>query len=685
MEGSVTQVTTEAPTEESKRHHTHRHHRKKTEGKKHRHHRKRRTPSQNAGETAARPSTESTAPDETAAQTSENAPETPAATVTETPSESPSAPEQSAMPIAEFKRKGSDLIQDMVQRVKQPVDKFWAENTEHRQQKRNAPFLLAEITPVHQELQDRMRELQDIEVQGSPEEKKLVLNGVSVMMQQNNELIGKVQLRAGIMKLGEAHYLVALRTKYSTSHPLYTLVQKYKTLPGRQRREAAEEEEEDSEAMEIAGLMMGLLDGSKDSAQEGAKLSGNTKVAANAKAANEKLGGLTSMFGVIANGYALIQEIIKLSKMKKDNSTKAERDEQIVQLTNQLISSVKSVVDAGDSLGLYSLEKQMPIIGVVIGALNALLQGGVTIAEMVRAGSAHSAMADAKRGLEDRLFRNAQKENKLYDPNAPTQQNPQNAQATQQAVPQLHTKTKREGFLWHKEYKGVSAQTVGEQKAQFRSGFTGNIYLEKLRLKQQRDVELQKKPEERNGALVEELDEKIGRLRIAQDLQRLGVTDEAKSKQTKKLRSGAIDLVMIAVDLGAAIAKLFPGIGDMISAGLSLGKATIEASSKFGKWIYQQTKWYREKQQKKEARRSDLADTIMERLDMLSSNDCDLATLLDPGSSPDRNVVKAVYKEYEALTLDLQKGMGVDLRILATAKSKTALKNRLVSAFSQEG
>ena len=184
---------------------------------------------------------------------------------------------------------------------------------------------------------------------------------------------------------------------------------------------------------------------------------------------------------------------------------------------------------------------------------------------------------------------------------------------------------------------------------------------------------------------IQRLDQQIGQLRMAQDIQRLGVTDEAKSKQSKKVRSNSIKLVEIALDLASAIAKLFPGIGDLVSAGISLGKGIFDAGSKLGKWIYKQTKWYAAKEEQKAQRRSLLADTIVERLDMLANVNYDLATLYNPNAKPDAYVVKAVYKEYDTLAVDLQRGMGAAPEVLATAQSKDVLKSRLALAFSQEG
>ncbi len=556
----------------------------------------------------------------------------------------------------------NDLKNDAILRIKNPVQGLLLKDK--REQKRNGPVLLEEVAEIRQDLRTRMSELQDMDVKGDVTAKNMLFKGVVAVMIQADLQIDALKKSSGEAQVDANHYLALLKGKYPISHPLHTLTVAFSSMP-----QTVPQQENDNgitatdvldKIQEVGDPALDLMGGSKDVAEAHATFHKMEKL----KGGIEKAGwldGVASVLGMLSKGYSLIKAFASDKEMS---------DEESAEFLDNLLGFASDLVDLFDTCGLIKYEKFVPIVGVIVTAISAVVNGVNTIRNLATALGARSSMKGAKRGLEERLVRNRDKEQKLGH-----------------AQPELQTMNKREGAFFRKKYEGISASTVAQQRSAFRQGFENeNIYKKKVELKQQRAALLNTRQRtDAQNLQLEQLDQQIGQLRMAQDIQRLGVTDEAKSKQSKKAISASVDLAKIAIDLASAIAGLFPGIGDLVSAGLSLGKGLAEASSSAVKWIYHQTERYKRHQQRKQERRSMLADTVMERLEMLSSPEYRLGNLYTPNVQPNPYLVKAAYKEYDALALDLQRGMGAAPEVLATAESKELLKNRLIIAFSQEG
>ena len=570
------------------------------------------------------------------------------------------AQESNKISMMEYTRLCDGVMSEAYTKIKIPAQKMLAQDTAKYRQKRGIPILLKEIAEVRQDLRERMASLQDMEVEGDATEKHQKFQNVVAVMIQADLDIDSLRRKNAEFVPDANHYLSLLKGKYSLQHPLYTLVKSYRAMP---ETGATEQEKQKSKLRRgakkvktVSETMLDLMSGSKDVSKEHASHHDNEVLKGRIESV-WYLDGIANAFTLLTSGYNLLKGFA---------SSKKKTNEDIGEMIDNFATFVTSIFSTMESFGLKQLEKAVPIVGAIFTIISSLFNGVTVMRNLGKAIGNRKVMAQAKRGLEDRLVRNRDKEKDLGH-----------------QVPELQTMIKRRGG----KHEGVSATTVAQQRQAFRQGFEQeNIYKKKVELKQQRLVLLNKENKTPQDELaIQRLDQQIGQLRMAQDIQRLGVTDEAKSKQSKKIRSNSIKLVEIALDLASAIAKLFPGIGDLVSAGISLGKGIFDAGSKLGKWIYKQTKWYAAKEEQKAQRRSLLADTIVERLDMLANVNYDLATLYNPNAKPDAYVVKAVYKEYDTLAVDLQRGMGAAPEVLATAQSKDVLKSRLALAFSQEG
>ena len=573
------------------------------------------------------------------------------------------AQESNKISMMEYTRLCDGVMSEAYTKIKIPAQKMLAQDTAKYRQKRGIPILLKEIAEVRQDLRERMASLQDMEVEGDATEKHQKFQNVVAVMIQADLDIDSLRRKNAEFAPDANHYLSLLKGKYSLQHPLYTLVKSYRAMP---ETGATEQEKQKSKLRRgakkvktVSETMLDLMSGSKEVAEEHAEFHKIDSLTKKLEAVSY-LNAIASAITFLIEGYSLLKSFA---------STKKKTNEDIGKMLDRFSAVVESLFSTMESSGLNQLEKVIPMVGAIFTIISSFFNSIVVIRNLVKAAGNRRVMDKAKRGLEERLVKNRNKEKDLGH-----------------QIPELQTMTKRKGARL-KKYEGVSATTVAQQRQAFRQGFEQeNIYKKKVELKQQRLVLLNKENKTPQDELaIQRLDQQIGQLRMAQDIQRLGVTDEAKSKQSKKIRSNSIKLVEIALDLASAIAKLFPGIGDLVSAGISLGKGIFDAGSKLGKWIYKQTKWYAAKEEQKAQRRSLLADTIVERLDMLANVNYDLATLYNPNAKPDAYVVKAVYKEYDTLAVDLQRGMGAAPEVLATAQSKDVLKSRLALAFSQEG
>ena len=570
------------------------------------------------------------------------------------------AQESNKISMMEYTRLCDGVMSEAYTKIKIPAQKMLAQDTAKYRQKRGIPILLKEIAEVRQDLRERMASLQDMEVEGDATEKHQKFQNVVAVMIQADLDIDSLRRKNAEFVPDANHYLSLLKGKYSLQHPLYTLVKSYRampeTSPTEQEKQKSKFRRGGKKVITVAETMLDLMSGSKDVSKEHASHHDNEVLKGRIESV-WYLDGIANAFTLLTSGYNLLKGFA---------SSKKKTNEDIGEMIDNFATFVTSIFSTMESFGLKQLEKAVPIVGAIFTIISSLFNGVTVMRNLGKAIGNRKVMAQAKRGLEDRLVRNRDKEKDLGH-----------------QVPELQTMIKRRGG----KHEGVSATTVAQQRQAFRQGFEQeNIYKKKVELKQQRLVLLNKENKTPQDELaIQRLDQQIGQLRMAQDIQRLGVTDEAKSKQSKKIRSNSIKLVEIALDLASAIAKLFPGIGDLVSAGISLGKGIFDAGSKLGKWIYKQTKWYAAKEEQKAQRRSLLADTIVERLDMLANVNYDLATLYNSNAKPDAYVVKAVYKEYDTLAVDLQRGMGAAPEVLATAQSKDVLKSRLALAFSQEG
>lgn len=570
------------------------------------------------------------------------------------------AQESNKISMMEYTRLCDGVMSEAYTKIKIPAQKMLAQDTAKYRQKRGIPILLKEIAEVRQDLRERMASLQDMEVEGDATEKHQKFQNVVAVMIQADLDIDSLRRKNAEFVPDANHYLSLLKGKYSLQHPLYTLVKAYRAMPEtgvtEQEKQKSKFRRGGKKVITVAETMLDLMSGSKDVSKEHASHHDNEVLKGRIESV-WYLDGIANAFTLLTSGYNLLKGFA---------SSKKKTNEDIGEMIDNFATFVTSIFSTMESFGLKQLEKAVPIVGAIFTIISSLFNGVTVMRNLGKAIGNRKVMAQAKRGLEDRLVRNRDKEKDLGH-----------------QVPELQTMIKRRGG----KHEGVSATTVAQQRQAFRQGFEQeNIYKKKVELKQQRLVLLNKENKTPQDELaIQRLDQQIGQLRMAQDIQRLGVTDEAKSKQSKKIRSNSIKLVEIALDLASAIAKLFPGIGDLVSAGISLGKGIFDAGSKLGKWIYKQTKWYAVKEEQKAQRRSLLADTIVERLNMLADVNYDLATLYNPNAKPDAYVVKAVYKEYDTLAVDLQRGMGAAPEVLATAQSKDVLKSRLALAFSQEG
>ena len=167
------------------------------------------------------------------------------------------------------------------------------------------------------------------------------------------------------------------------------------------------------------------------------------------------------------------------------------------------------------------------------------------------------------------------------------------------------------------------------------------------------------------------------------DADRLGVTTEGKVKQNNRMKGASVGLAEVAADMASSIAKLCPGIGTVVGESIDKVKKISQYSTKFVRWIYSMTSHFKRQEQVKAIRRDALADTIMDRIDMLGTAEFDLQTLeSQPSHTLNEHVLKAAFKGYDDLNVDLSRSLGITPKSLMVLNSRAMVRKTLAESFS---
>lgn len=95
------------------------------------------------------------------------------------------------------------------------------------------------------------------------------------------------------------------------------------------------------------------------------------------------------------------------------------------------------------------------------------------------------------------------------------------------------------------------------------------------------------------------------------------------------------------------------------------------------------TSHFMRREQVKAIRRDALADTIMDRIDMLGTAEFDLQTLeSQPSHTLNEHVLKAAFKGYDDLNVDLSRSLGITPKSLMVLNSRAMVRKTLAESFS---
>ena len=522
-----------------------------------------------------------------------------------------------------------------------------------REKKRDLGRLLTEIPAKHDELMERYLELSNTEVMNemAPEvgrKKRAMLSiGIKALQDLEKELS---YLHTQRDALGEKlktpaakrnYFQDKLRSGYPANCELHQMI-KYVTALPEQSPDPMEEEEGQSAMEQINEFLSEASDQLED---------------------NPAVNGLANIFNAVTNGYKFFIAIRKAVKKRHANWN------EITEMVGNITSIIDSTVKFLDTTGLKAVASSVPVVGSVIGILMAVMNGVGHVITLVHARKNKTALVDVEHDLEERMLKNRQKEAQFG-----------NSMRLDTEMRKNHwysfSGTERERLLEGRENREAMRQRLHMSVT---SGT--NIYAQKLALKKERSAEMAK--DNPDPQRIVALDSEIGRLRMVQDADRLGVTTEGKVKQNNRMKGASVGLAEVAADMASSIAKLCPGIGTVVGESIDKVKKISQYSTKFVRWIYSMTSHFKRQEQVKAIRRDALADTIMDRIDMLGTAEFDLQTLeSQPSHTLNEHVLKAAFKGYDDLNVDLSRSLGITPKSLMVLNSRAMVRKTLAESFS---
>lgn len=520
-----------------------------------------------------------------------------------------------------------------------------------REKKREIGRLLTELPAKHDELMERYAKLANTEVMNemAPDvgrRKRAMLanamndlqdleKGLALLNSQRDALGDKLKTPES----KRTYFQEKLRSGYPVNCPLHQMVKYVVALP-----EQSPDPMEEEEGKSVLEQLNTFLNEASDTIED-----------------NPALDGLASIFNVVTNGFKFFSSVRDAVKNGLKNW------DQFSEMVGNITEIINSTMKFLDTTGLKSVGEHIPLVGSVFGILMSVMNGVGHVITLIHAGKNRSALVDVEQGLEARMMANRQKEAQYGN------------------SMQLDTEMRKKHWYSRKEeermVEGRENREAFRQRLRLSVASGTNVYSRKLALKKERSAELAKeKPDSRRIAA---LDHEIGRLRMIQDSDRLSVTTEGKVKQNNRIRGASLGLVEVAADMASSIAKLCPGVGTVVGESIDKVKKISQYSTKFIKWVYSMTNRFKNREQRKMNRRDALADTIMDRIDMLGSPEFELQTLEDqPANTQNEHVLKAAFKGYDDLSFDLSRSLGISPKSLMLLNSRASVRKTLSESFA---
>lgn len=538
-----------------------------------------------------------------------------------------------------------------------------------RRKKRRLGGLLTELQEKKGELTDQYMALADLDVDtsafDSDRKRKALLSNAFSKLTAVQRAVGELTQERDSLGEGKGspeakrrYFQEKLKSQYPVNCDLHLMVKSVKALP---ENSQADTEEKGPDGLTMAEKFQGYLEKGSDLLEEDSAL-------------KSVLDGFSDAIGMVVTGYKLFVGIKNMVNTKKSGEKVAWSEiEEAVENATSLISDLLQKLE---DLGLKALAKVIPIIGTVFEILMTVINGVGHVLSMITSIKNRSHLVTAERGLEARMMKNREKE----------------AQYGNQI--QLGTEIRRDHWYSRKksEHLVEGRENREAQRQQLRASVAGrtapgqarqNIYMQKVQLKRERSRLLAS--ENPDAARVAELDSQIGKLRMAQDADRLGVATEGKVKQNNRIKDATIGLVTVATSLASQIAKLCPGIGTAVGEGIDTVMGIFTTSRKVILKIISLLPSHKQREQRKEARREGLADTILDQIDMLGSPEFALETLENqPADTQDENILKAASKGYDDLRDDLQYSLGISPKSLRLLDSRSSVRRTLAAGFAAQ-
>ncbi len=556
-------------------------------------------------------------------------------------------PAKKVVSIREFQTR-SDAIRSDATRMSHRI--FDLVKGDDRKKKRETGPLITEACEKQAELWDQYSMLEELDIAedtpGMDIRRKAIQNqarnGIAELANQIQQLAHVQDALGNAKKTPEskrAYFQQKLKEEFPVSGDMNQIVKHVKEIPFVVRQ---------GPKVNVQGLLEKLQDKLDEKSEENED--------------NKTLGAIAEGFNAVAAAYGIFKKIRSMVKAGEADASN------IIGIVQDLMTGTEGVLKALNTSGVLTLTKQLPIIGTVFSVLSSVLSGADNIISLVQARKNVGKIKAVEAGLEERMNRNSAKETARGN----------SIQLDRRVKGIIHKRTT------DRMVDGREKREEQRQRLRREAGAHGqNLYLEKLRLKQERSAELAKPKEQQNRSRIEEMDKQIGKLRIAQDADRLGIATETHVRENLKTKDAVRGIVEVAVDLAATIADLFPGVGNIVAKALQTGKAIFEQTEKFTKWVISLLPSKKAREGRKEERRASLADSVMNRLDMLGAPEFALEKLEgEPSQNLDENVLKTAYKEYSSLSIDLFQNMGVSPKVLKQTPSRELLRKTLAGSFA---
>ena len=362
---------------------------------------------------------------------------------------------------------------------------------------------------------------------------------------------------------------------------------------------------------------------------------------------------------VIKNGIATIKNIVGLImklaaaiKNRKDGvsgPSKAEWADEIIQTIKNACKTVASSFSFVEKFA-----KAVPIIGAVIGAVDATMEFVTHVSQVVSAGKGKYRMGKLKGTQTAGLHEKHRK-------------------AVAAAPAGTAAPAKPRYLLAHRKKDGGDDEQIDRYNARTR--------VKELKTKEENGAEL-------SEAEQTELDE----------LQEYLLTHEIGQADKKRLVQGGLDITADVVNFTASLAGLDPTIGSAVGVGLSGAVTVGQLGHKIGRFFHQKIRDYRggkkvkagatgdayekavERTTKgKEERRDSLGSYMVDKIHKLKEHDIDSMDETTPADKFDK--AAGDYKTVK----DQIFGMGVMYSLLLRTKNIKSLEGLFAKSLSREG